>query len=218
MKSICYIVGAGEYSSRFRPDENSYILAADAGYSALIENGIKPDLLVGDYDSLVPVPDFANKITVPAEKNDTDMALAVRLGLEAGYKLFIINGGIGGRLDHTLSNIQLLKELNLNKSYGILLGKDICITAITNDTLEIKPGTNGVISVFTLGEKAEGVTLEGLKYPLDNYTMVDNYPIGVSNEFTGKPARIFVQNGTVIITWTEAPVTITFENNEQITI
>jgi len=215
---VCYIVGAGEYSDRFVPTSDMYIIAADAGYKILRENGIEPNLVVGDFDSMGEMPKHPNIIAVLAEKNETDMSLAIKHGLEHSCNVFIIDGGIGGRLDHTIANIQLLKELRQNKAHGILLGKDICITVITNESLNFEAGATGMISVFTLGEVAEGVTLDGLKYPLNYYTMTDNNPIGVSNEFTGKPARIFVQNGTVIITWTEAPVTITFENNEQITI
>ena len=215
---ICYIVGAGDYSGRFVPMSDTYIIAADAGYKVLKENSIEPNLVVGDFDSMGEMPKHPNIIAVLAEKNETDMSLAIRHGLEHGCNVFIIDGGIGGRLDHTIANIQLLKEIRQNKAHGILLGCDTCITAITNETLKFAAGATGIISVFTIGEIAEGVTLDGLKYPLNYYTMTDNNPIGVSNEFTGKPATVSVQSGTVIVTWAEAPVTITFENGEQITI
>jgi len=215
---ICFIVGAGEYSGRFVPESDTYIIAADAGYKSLEANEIKPDLIVGDFDSLGEIPKQKNVITVPAEKNETDMSLAIKHGLEQGCNIFIIDGGTGGRLDHTIANIQLLKEIKKNNAYGILLGKDICITAITNESLSFAAGATGIISVFTIGEAAKGVTLNGLKYPLNNYTMTDNNPIGVSNEFTGKPATVSVKTGTVLITWTETPVTVTFDKNVRITV
>jgi len=212
MKSICFIVGAGEYSGRYTPDDDTYIIAADAGYMSLLDNGIRPDLVVGDFDSLGAAPDFDNIVTVPAEKNDTDMALAIKQGLAYGCKVFIIDGGIGGRLDHTLANIQLLKELNLHDAYGILLGIDSCITSITNGVIDFEPSRHGLISVFTLGNIADGVTLAGLKYPLDDYTMTDNYPIGVSNEFTDSSARISVKQGTLLICWESQPLIIKYKN------
>ena len=212
MKSICFIVGAGEYSGRYTPNDDTYIIAADAGYTTLVENGIKPNLVVGDFDSLGAAPDFDNIITVPAEKNDTDMSLAIKQGLAYGCRIFIIDGGIGGRLDHTLANIQLLKEINKFSAYGIMLGIDSCITTITNEVISIDPSKNGIISVFALGNVAHGVTLEGLKYPLDDFTMTDNYPIGVSNEFTKSPARISVKEGTLLICWESQSVKITYKN------
>ena len=215
---VCYIVGAGEYSGRFVPPGDTYIIAADAGFITLQNNDIKPDLIVGDFDSLGEIPKHGNIITVPAEKNETDMSLAIRHGLEHGCNIFIIDGGIGGRLDHTVANIQLLKEIRLSNAYGILLGKEISITAITNESLGFAAGATGIISVFTIGDAAGGVTLGGLKYPLNNYTMTDNNPIGVSNEFTGAPAVVTVKDGTVIVTWVDTSVTIMFENGERITI
>ena len=204
MKKICYIVGAGEYSGRFVPSSDIYTIAADAGFLTLQANKIKPDLIVGDFDSLGEIPKNGNIITVPAEKNETDMSLAIRHGLGHGCNIFIVDGGIGGRLDHTIANIQLLKEIRQNNAYGVLLGKDICITAITNESLSFAAGADGIISVFTIGEVAGGVTLKGLKYPLNNYTMTDNNPIGVSNEFTGAPAEITVPS--LIVTTAGAPV------------
>jgi thiamine pyrophosphokinase len=194
-------MGAGEYSGRKVPLASAYIIAADAGYETLIAKGISPDLVVGDFDSLKSLPEHPNIITVPAEKNDTDTSLAIKEGLARGFKTFIVDGGTGGRLDHTFANIQLLKEIAQNDANGILLGKDICLTAIANQTISFKPVAKGFISVFAFGEKAEGVTLEGLKYKLDNATLTDNYPIGTSNEFIGKPATISVRSGTLLITW-----------------
>ena len=205
-------MGAGEYSSRFVPDNNVYIIAADAGFKTLNDRGIEPDLVVGDFDSLDVIPDHPNILRVPAEKNDTDMSLAIKQGLSNGVKVFIIDGGLSGRLDHTIANIQLLKKINQSKAHGLLLGKDVCITTITGESVTLEADAGSIISVFTIGNKAEGVTLEGLKYPLSNYTMTDSYPIGVSNEFTGQPAVITVKQGTLMITSTGIPVTITFDD------
>ena len=198
---LCYIMGAGERSGRFLPGGDDFVIAADAGYAALIEKGIIPDLVVGDFDSLGNVPEHPNVMRSPAEKDDTDMMLAVKQGLARGCKAFIIDGGLGGRLDHTLANIQVLKAISQNDAHGVLLGRDACITAVTDNTVSFGPAASGIISIFALGEKAEGVTLTGLKYTLDNATLADNYPIGISNEFTGKPATVTVRCGTLLVVW-----------------
>ena len=218
MKSLCYIVGAGEYSGYSVDLSDAYIIAADAGLNTLIELCKTPDIVIGDYDSLGKTPEDYNFITVPVEKNDTDMGLAISEGFRQGAELFIIDGGLGGRLDHTLANIQLLKDISLKTALGILLGRDICITVLTNSTLRFSLDASGVISVFAFGGLTEGVSLKGLKYPLDNVVLTDIYPVGTSNEFTNENAEISVQEGSLIITWESQPVTLMFKNGRELSI
>jgi len=203
MSKRCYIAGAGEFNENELPNKSDYVIAADNGYTALLTNGITPDMVVGDFDSLGKVPDHPNVIKSPAEKDDTDMMLAVQQGLELGYKTIIINGGLGGRLDQTLANMQILAYIAESDASGILIGDPMCVTAVKNGKIMFKEtaAKNGTISVFCAGDKAEGVTLKGLKYPLDNATLTHTYPIGVSNEFTGVSSSISVENGTLIIIW-----------------
>ena len=203
MSEHCYIAGAGEFVENVLPDEGDYIIAADGGYLALTSRGITPDLVVGDFDSLGEAPDHPNIIRSPIEKDDTDMMLAVKQGLERGCKFFTINGGLGGRLDQTLANIQILAYLAENDAFGTLLGLDVCIIAIKGGEVELSVDTTKgkTISIFSHGEKAEGVTLKGLKYPLDNVTITNTYPIGISNEFTNEDVVISVNSGTLIIMW-----------------
>jgi len=204
----CYIAGAGEFCANELPGQEDYVIAADGGYAALTSHGITPDLVVGDFDSLSPdlfgaVSNHPNVIRSPAEKDETDMMLAVRQGLDLGYKTFVINGGLGGRLDQTIANIQILTYIAEKDAHGTLLGPDSCVTAIKNNEIKLSPGKNqrGTISIFCAGDKAEGVTLKGLKYPLENAVILNTYPIGVSNEFIGIPATISVKNGTLIVIW-----------------
>ena len=187
------------------PGKDDYIIAADAGYSTLVSRGIVPDLVVGDFDSLSGAPDHPNIIRSPAEKDDTDMMLAVRQGMKRGFTTFIIEGGLDGRLDHTLANLQVLAFISRNGGRGVLLGRDMCATSVTNGSIGFKARASGIISVFGVGDKAEGITLSGLKYPLDNATVTSDYPIGVSNEFTGASATVAVRNGTLIIVWAGSP-------------
>ena len=201
MSGRCYLVGAGEFVDSLLPGDGDYIIAADAGYNALISRDITPDMVVGDFDSLGSIPDHPNVIQSPVEKDDTDMMLAVRKGFEMGYTEFIINGGLGGRLDQTLANIQILAFISESDSFGLMLGNDVCITAITGGEIEltVKDAKNKTFSVFSHGGKAEGVTLKGLKYPLENATITDVYPIGVSNKIIDDTVTVSVDEGTLII-------------------
>ena len=160
LDTCCYIAGAGEFVDRILPRQGDFIIAADAGYAELIGRGIMPDLVVGDFDSLGSAPQHPNIIHCPEEKDDTDMMLAVNQGLARGFKTFIINGGLGGRLDHTLANTQLLIYIAKRGVRGILPGRGICVTAITNGIARFSSDASGYISVFSAGDRAEGVTLK----------------------------------------------------------
>ena len=201
----CYIAGAGDFCDYGMPEHGDFIIAADGGYAQLTARGITPDLVVGDFDSLGCVPEHPNIVRIPAEKDDTDTLFAVREGFKRGCKTFIINGGLGGRPDHSFANIQTLVFIANSGAHGILLGGGMCVTAITNETLSFLPGSAGTVSVFCAGSIADGVSLTGLKYSLDNAKLTGDFPIGVSNEFTGAPATVAVRTGTLIVIWEGGP-------------
>ncbi|MCL2045867.1 MAG: thiamine diphosphokinase [Oscillospiraceae bacterium] len=197
----CYIVGAGEYSAVYTPEADDYIIAADGGYDSLMSRGIIPDLVVGDFDSLGMIPNHPNIYRTEVEKDDTDMVTAVEKGLANGCNEFLIDGCLGGRLDHTYANIQTLVYLAQNGARAYLLGDELIITAIFKETISFNSKAAGRISVFSSGNIATGVTINGLKYNLDNGQLSNDYPLGVSNEFIGSPANITVKDGTLIIMW-----------------
>ena len=201
MKKRCYIAGAGEFNDKVLPVENDYIIAADAGYISLTRHGIIPDLIVGDFDSLKKVPNHPNIIRSPIEKDDTDMMLAVKQGLKLGYKEFVINGSLGGRLDQTLANIHILAYIAEHDAYGLLINRDIFITVIKDSEIKLNKDISigKTLSIFCHSDIAEGVSLTGLKYPLSNATIKNTYPIGVSNEIVAKEVIISVTKGSLII-------------------
>ena len=197
---ICYIIGAGEnYGLDFTPTPNDFVIAADAGIRYLEQCGITADLVIGDFDSLDDTPAHPNTKVLSPEKDDTDMLAAVREGIKAGYSVFHIYCGMGGRIDHTIANIQILAYLSQNGMQGLLFGKDSVITAITNQKITFDKIPSGYISVFSYTEKSEGVNLCGLKYELNNATLTSTFPLGVSNEFIGKESAISVDSGTLLI-------------------
>lgn len=197
---ICYVVGAGDnYGLDFLPRPADMVIAADAGLRYLEESGITADLVIGDFDTLHFKPQHPNVIALNIEKDDTDMLAAVREGIHAGYELFHIYCGTGGRMEHTIANIQLLSWLSQNGKQGFLFGQDCIITVVTNTTLSFPRNASGFVSVFSYSEKSEGVYLKGLKYELDNAVLSSTFPLGVSNEFIGKESVIAVNNGTLLV-------------------
>ena len=200
---ICHIVGAGEMGgARIDVRPGDFLIAADGGYREVLAQGLKPDLAVGDFDSLGEVPENENVIRHPVMKDDTDMMLAVKLGFKRGYDRFYIYGALGGRLDHTLANLQTLMYIACRGGQGWIIG-DCCITAIHNSEARFTGDARGIVSVFCLSGEARGVSIEGLLYPLENHTMHSDIALGVSNEFTGKQSRISVADGTLVIHFPE---------------
>lgn len=199
-KGICYVVGAGvNYGFDFCPNEDDMVIAADAGLRHLEEQGILADLVIGDFDSLMGVPNHPHTIVLNPEKDDTDMIAALRVGIKAGYKTFYIYCGTGGRIDHTLANIQALAWLSESGMTGFLFDQDNVITAITNGKLCFEKITRGYLSVFSHTTKAEGVNLKGLKYELNDAVLTHTFPLGTSNEFIGRKSSISVENGTLVV-------------------
>ena len=200
--SFCHVVGAGERTAELPvPRPGDLVIAADGGYDWLRDMGLEPDVLVGDFDSLAEVPARPGVVRLPKEKDDTDTMFAVRLGLERGYRNFRIYGGTGGRFDHTLANLQILTWLARRGCGNTMYGPAWTAAAVTDGALSFPAEQQGIVSVFCQGDSAEGVTLEGLKYPLADATLTCDFALGVSNEFTGAPGRVSVKKGTLLVVW-----------------
>ncbi len=199
---FCYVVGAGEFDGEgFAPQADDLVIAADGGYVHLAGLGVTPHIVVGDFDSLPAIPDHPCVIRHPAVKDDTDMMLAVKTGLQRGFRSFLLFGGTGGRPDHTLANLQTLAYLAEQGARGVLVGGGHTITALKDGRLAFDARFQGFLSVFCLGDRAEGVTLRGLKYTLTDATLTCQVPLGTSNEFLGTPASVEVARGTLLVVW-----------------
>lgn len=204
IKGICYIIAAcKDFAEKidFLPDKNDIVIAADGGYDILTKSKIIPDILLGDFDSIENMPEHKEIIKHPSEKDDTDTFLAYKLGFDKGYRNFVIIGGIGGRIDHTIANIRTLSDIAENGGRGFLLGNDAVLTVI-KDKIEFPETSNGYISVFS-NEKDTYITEKGLKYSLENTLLSPSTTLGTSNEFIGERAEISVKDGSLLVIWYE---------------
>ena len=203
-KKRCFIVGGGDFCAElFKPQKDDMIIAADAGYKALEEIGITPDTVVGDFDSLGYTPEHSDVIEHSPIKDDTDTMLAVEIGISKGCVEFHIFGATGGRLAHTLGNLQVLKSIADQGLSGYIFDKNTVITAISNTTLSFK-NASGYISLLPFGCDKARVTLTGFKYELEHGELPCGRPLGISNEFTAENASITVHSGTVVAVWESA--------------
>ena len=197
----CIIFCAAGFTGLAAPiGAGDLVIAADGGLVHTQVLGITPDVIVGDFDSLGFAPEGAN--VFPVEKDDTDCMLAVRHGLAEGCDTFFLYGSLDGpRLDHTIANFQTLQFLAEKGAAGYLIGKDFMLTVIKDGQISFPPSCQGTISVFCLGSDAQGVTLRGLYYPLEEGTLTAGFPLGVSNHFTGEDAEISVREGSLLVLW-----------------
>ena len=198
---ICHIVGAGEFTPRgLCVQPGDLLIAADGGYAYLSQMGLFAHLLVGDFDSLGHVPAGVETIRHPVEKDDTDMGLAIREGMARGYKKFRLYGGSGGRIDHFLANLQLLAAASSQGAQAVLVCPDYDVHAVTDGALAFPPAEKGTLfSVFCHGDAAEGVSLSGLQYSLNEACLSAFHPLGVSNAYTGQAVEVRVRRGTLIV-------------------
>ena len=197
----CIIFCAAGFDRLLEPiADTDYVIAADGGLRHVQAIGLEPQAVLGDFDSLGYRPQGAR--VFPVEKDDTDSMLAVRLGLERGYREFLLYGSLDGpRLDHTVANFQTLQYLADHGAWGYLIGADYLVTVLRQGSIRFPAGCQGTLSVFCMGADARGVTLKGLHYPLENGTLIAGFPLGVSNHFTGEPAQITVADGSLLILW-----------------
>ena len=203
----CYIVGAGAFYDRdFVPEEGDFVIAADGGYGTLSVRQTAMDLVVGDFDSMGFRPDHPKVVDLPVEKDDTDMMAAIRLGWDRGYRTYRLYGGTGGRVDHTLANLQSLLYLRRRGARGWMYDRDFLWTVIENESLTVERTVEwGLLSVFCLGANASGVDEEGVQYPLKDALLTADFPLGVSNHILEPAARITVRQGALAVGWQLLP-------------
>lgn len=204
LKTRCVIIGGGDCSADILKKnikvDNDYIICADGGYDYAVEADFKPDLLIGDFDSIKAIPDDVRKVTLPVEKDVTDTVAAFNKGVKQGFTSFVLFGGTGGRFEHTFANISLMANASKQNISFEIIDEKHTFRAITNSTIKIKRKENQQISVFAYGNKAIGVTENDFHYPLQNYTL-DPFDgaLGTSNDIIDDFGEISVADGTLII-------------------
>ena len=196
----CFIFGALSVSALSeKPTENDLVIAADKGVITAEKFNIIPSFVIGDFDSLGFVPSGDNVIKLNVRKDDTDIGYAVNFAFKKGCRDFVIYGGVGGNLSHTLANLQIAKALSEKGCSVVLYGENETITVIHNNSVSFSSEKSGRVSVLSLSDESFGVTIENLSYTLENATLNAGEPLGVSNEFVGCESRISVKSGCLAI-------------------
>ena len=187
----------GDPGAAYDPRPGDFVLCADGGWRVAGAAGVKPDIVMGDFDSSdvppgVPVERF------PVEKDDTDTLLCMKRALALGYDDFLIVGGFGGRLDHTLANLQ---SLNFAASLGARAEMTDGLrwaTVIREGTVAVKRRP-GKLSVFALDTACHGVGIRGAKYEAEDAVLTSAFPLGMGNDFAADVAEISVRDGALLV-------------------
>lgn len=196
----------GRVTDLITPGFGDLILCADGGFSHALEQGVRPDAVLGDMDSLeeagydpAQIPDGIRVVRAPRAKDRTDTGLCLEYALESGCSEAVVLGGLGGRLDHTLANLQDAAAFCVRGLSVSFRDRDVRAYFVTDGSLVVEPLPGFSLSVFAWSPTASGVTLRNVEYPLTDHTLETGFPLGVSNGFAGVPAEISVACGTLLV-------------------
>lgn len=199
----CLIVSGGEYSSYICDEHYDLTIAVDKGYIYSKQLGIQPDVLMGDFDSFcgtLPEGDSTMEVLkFPVEKDDTDTMLAIREAIKRGCDRATIICGLGGRVDHTLANIQ---SLVFGAQHGIhceILSDRERIWVFTGGLAQIPRREGYNLSLLSLSDKCEGVTIKGAKYCCENMTISNAFPIGHGNSWMDETIILEMKDGILAV-------------------
>ena len=195
-----------------------FVACADGGYRICASAGIRPDIVIGDFDSLSAAEiagiDAAGieRAVHPAEKDDTDTMLCAKYGIAHGFGRFLVVGGIGGGFGHTMANLQTLSFLtDMECEAAVIAGHERLFMA-DGEAATARPrarpavpavfsGRPGAMfSVLSYTERSSGVSISNAKYGLSDAVMTQSYPVGVDNEFVNTaPVTVSVRYGRLLI-------------------
>ena len=201
MKAFIY-TGGKIYPSGIteHPKSDDLCIAADSGYQNALSLGERVDILLGDFDSYRDtLPEGAKIIKLPAEKDLTDTQVAIREALSRGADDIVIIGGLSGRIDHALANLNILPELWELRVHALINDGANRVRYINSSSTLIARSHFKYVSVIPIDKKLRGVSIEGCKYPLSNATVSRSGIYTVSNEIDGNCALISVRKGACYV-------------------
>jgi thiamine pyrophosphokinase len=186
--------------------EGDWIIGADGGAARALALGLVPQLVIGDMDSLSD-RDRAllgergcQFIEHPRAKDETDLELALTHAAQKGAAEIIVLGALGGRLDHTLSNMLLLALPPLEGvSVRIVDGDEEALVLRDGQMVTLSGGPGDLVSLLPLGGDVHGVWTHGLAWALRDDTLRFGFSRGMSNEMTARAAKVQVGKGALLV-------------------
>ena len=182
------------------------VVAADSGAEWLAACGIRPDMVIGDMDSVDPgllerlAAEGATIERHQPEKDASDAELAVDRAVSAGADEVVIIGALrGGRLDHELANLLLLTDPDRGTRLRIVRGGTSARSLSGGEALTLEGVGGDLVTLLPIGGEAVGVRTQGLEYPLDGETLRQGRTRGLSNRVRQPPASVSLEGGTLLV-------------------
>lgn len=189
----------GEEREWLEPQLGDLTICADAGYKAALVHGLKPDLTIGDFDSMQGDSADGEVIRLPVHKDDTDMVVCLREGRQRGYREFILAGCLGGRFDHTLACLQCAAD-------GAERSEQVWLCDAQNRVTVLAPGRYTLpqmeerrLSLLAFTPEVKGVCVRGTLWELNDAVLTSRYPLGCSNEWTADAAELSFTEGLMVV-------------------
>ena len=198
----CLIISGGDYSPLPSFISYDYVIACDLGYEHAVRMGIRPDIMVSDFDSLdrekfpsdeIPLLEF------PVRKDDSDTMLAVKHALEEGYDHLIISCALGGRLDHAFANIQGMAYAAQNGALCEIISEKECLRTFTGGEMILPKKEGFSLSLYSISDKCSNVSIRGSAYDVSDITMTNTFPIGLSNYWKEDKVKVTMSDGIMLV-------------------
>lgn len=202
--SRCLIFGSAPIadieSTRQFIREDDFVICADGGYHHAKKLGILVNLLVGDFDSFQgALPSDIEQVRFAKEKDQTDLFLAVTEACKRGYQFIFALGVLDGRTDHTFANMQMMASFLKKNVYITLANGHNMMYLLMPGSYTFQKGEFPYISFFSFMQPISNLTLQGFKYPLNNYKMLLDDSVGISNVIEAEIAEVSFDEGILLV-------------------
>ena len=181
--------------------DDDFVICADSGYTYAKKADIRPNLIVGDFDSYSgDLPEDIPRVTLKTHKDDTDSMHCAAVALERGYKEFVLLAAVGGRLDHTLANISVLQYLVNNGAKAAVLSETEEIFYLPGGRYTFGGVKSKTFSVFPFGCPEVIVTYNcEVEYPVEKLRIRSFDTVGISNIFREDMAEVVIDSGSAVL-------------------
>lgn len=197
----CLIISGGDFAPLPESLDFDYVIACDHGYDHALKLGIVPNLILGDFDSCNFDKESVTDIpieTYPVCKDDTDTMLAIKKALSLGYRNIVIVCALGSRFDHSFANVQSMAYVAEHGGTCELFGKGEHLKTVSDGSVTLPYKENFSLSLFSLTDKCEGVSIKGSAYDCENVTLTNTFPLGVSNKWKEDVVTVSVKSGILL--------------------
>ena len=179
--------------------ENDFIICADSGYDHAVFMNLSVNVIIGDFDSIKnnKFPENVEIVRHLKDKDQTDTELSLNFAREKGFKNFLFLAAVGSRIDHSLANILLLKDITERGEEALIINENNKVMMINSSTC-LTEELGLTLSLIPISD-CLGVSTKGLKYQLKNDDMLMGKSLGISNVITEEEVEITLRCGLLLI-------------------